>query len=106
MVGSSIQATRGNDSARMIERALSALEEGRTFRIIGVEDLPDDWMAVVTCGVGGGQPWEYVEERVEAQDIKRIGFAQLEAVKALSRYLKKDFNALIRSEPAGATLTA
>lgn len=106
MVGSSIQATRGTNSARMIERALSALSQGKKFTIISVEDLPDDWMAVVTCGVGGGQPWPYVEQRIKGQDVPTVRSAQLESVRALSRHIKKDFKALIRSEPAGATLTA
>lgn len=106
MVGSSIQATRGNNSEKMIERIISAREAGKKFTIISVDEIPDDWMAVVTCGVGGGLPWEYVEERIKSQNINRIGSPQLEAVKALSRYLDKDFKALIRSEPAGATLTA
>lgn len=106
MVGSSIQATRGNNSERMIQRAMAAFSEGKTFSIIKVEDLHDDWTVVVTCGVGGGRAWEYVGERLKLQDIPTVKSAPLKASEALSKYLGKSFNALIRNEPAGSTLTA
>jgi len=106
MVGSSIQATRGNNSQRMIQLARQALSRGMEFSMIRVEDLPDDWMVVATCGVGGGEPWPYVEERLKRQNAVPVKNAQTEAVNALSRYVGRCFRALIRSEPGGATLQA
>jgi DUF917 family protein len=106
MVGSSIQATRGNDSARMIKRMKEAIEDGKKFTMISVEDLPDSWNVVVPCGVGGGEMWESVTDRLKEQNAPVLRNTALRAVRFLSEYMGKEFNALIRNEPAQSTQVA
>lgn len=106
MVGSSIQATRGNDSARMIKRMKEAIADGKKFMMISVEDLPDSWNVVVPCGVGGGEMWESVTDRLKKQNAPVLRNTALRAVRFLSEYMGKEFNALIRNEPAQSTRVA
>lgn len=106
MVGSSIQASRSSDSMAMIERMRDAVAQGKTFTMVSVDDLPDDWTVVVPSGVGGGGAWEYVRERAQQQNLPTVPNATLAAIKALSQYLGKTFQAVVRTEAAAATLSA
>ena len=105
-VGSCIQATRGAGSESYIRRAKQALAEGKEFKLISVKDLPDDWMVVAPCGVGGGGAWEYVTDRIREQNLPSVSNTNLKAINLLSEYIGKEFKAVIRGEPAGATFTA
>lgn len=106
MVGSSIQASRGSNSEGMIKRIKDALAQGKTFTMISVEDLPDDWMTVTPAGVGGGGAWQYVIDRTKQQNLQALPDAQMRAIEALSKHIGKKFNATIRVEATGATVTA
>jgi DUF917 family protein len=106
MMGSSIQASRGNNTASMVDRLKKLLAGGKTLTMISVDDLPDDWTTVSVAGVGGGGAWEYVTERVKQQNLPTVSNSSLLAVETLSKYLGKKFNATIRIEAASATLTA
>lgn len=106
MVGSSIQATRGNDSARMMRRMKAAIEEGKKFMMISVDDLPDSWNVVVPCGVGGGEMWESVLDRLKKQNAPVLRNTAFRAVRFLGEYMGKEFDALIRNEPAQSTQVA
>jgi hypothetical protein len=106
MVGSSIQASRSSDSAAMIKRVKDAMAEGRRFTLLSIDDLPDDWTVVVPSGVGGGGAWDYVRDRVQKQNLPTIPNATVAAIGALSKYLGKTFQAVVRTEAAAATLSA
>jgi DUF917 family protein len=109
MLGSSIQASRGANTAQTIDRLKAALAEGRRFSMIDVADLPDDWTTVTVAGVGGGGAWEYVTDRVNAQKVPTIPNGGLRAAQALSAHLHKRFDAVIRIEAVqsiGALLLA
>ena len=106
LVGSCIQATRGCSTANYIERVTAAMAEGAEFRVVSADDLPDDWMAVGTAGVGGGGAWEHVIERTEAQGLERVEGTNLRSVELLAGNMGVEFNAVLRLESAGATLQA
>jgi DUF917 family protein len=106
MVGSSIQATRGNNSEALTKRLKSALAAGKKFEMISVEDLGDDWTVVVPCGVGGGETWEYVRERMKSQKAPTFSDTATRAAQALGKYLGVEFKAVIRNEPAQSTMVA
>ena len=106
MVGSSIQATRASNSARMIERVKTAFAEGKTFTMIDIDDMPDDWTVVVPAAVGGGGAWEHVRERAERQNLPTIDDRTVRAIKALSKHLDTEFDAIVRIEAAGGTISA
>jgi DUF917 family protein len=106
MMGSSIQASRGNNTASMVERVKEAIAQGRKFTLIATEDVPDDWYTVTPAGIGGGGAWEYVRERVKKQNLPTISNASTMAIAALGKHLGKKFNAVVRIEAAGATLSA
>lgn len=106
MMGSSIQASRGNNTASMVTRLKEALAQGKTFTLIAMEDVPDDWNTVTPAGIGGGGAWEYVRERVKAQNLATIPNSSTKAIEALSAHTGKRFNAVVRIEAAGATLSA
>src|SRR5947209_6666974 len=57
MVGASIQASRSSNSPAMIKQIKDALAAGKTFKIVSMNDVPDDWYTVVPSGVGGGGAW-------------------------------------------------
>jgi DUF917 family protein len=106
-VGTAIQGTRSSDTAGMIKQAKDILASGRAFRMIGVNDLPDDWSVVMAAGgIGGGGAWEYVIERTKKQNLPIVPNATVAALEALSKHLGRKFDALIRNEAAGATLNA
>lgn len=106
LVGSCIQATRGCSTANYIERVSAAMAEGAEFQMVSAEDLPDDWMAVGTAGVGGGGAWEHVIERTEAQGLERVEGTNLRSVELLADHMGVEFNAVLRLESAGATVQA
>src|SRR5690606_30963272 len=106
MVGSSIQGTRSSNSANMIANAKKLLDAGKQFQIVSVDDLPDDWtLAQAAGGIGGGGAWEYVTERVAQQKLPTVPDGTMRSMEALSRHIGKKFNALVRNEAAGATLS-
>jgi hypothetical protein len=106
MQGSSIQATRGSDTASMVRRVEDLLAQGHTFTMIAVADVPDDWTIASGGGIGGGGAWEYVRERTEKQQLPTVPDVQRAALQALSAHLGKKFDAVVRSEAAGAMVTA
>jgi DUF917 family protein len=107
MTGSSIQGTRAADSARSIETAKQMMAAGKTFQMISVDDLPDDWTAVEAAGgIGGGGAWEYVTDRIKQQNLPVVGNDTERAMEALSKYIGRKFNAVLRNEADGATLAA
>lgn len=106
MMGSSIQASRGNNTASMVQRLKDALAQGRKFTMIALEDVPDDWTSVTPAGIGGGGAWEYVRERTQKQNLPTIQNSSVRAIEALGKHIGKTFNAVVRIEAAGATLSA
>ncbi len=106
MMGSSIQASRGNNTASMVQRVKDAIAQGRKFTLIAAEDVPDGWTTVTPAGIGGGGAWEYVRERTKKQNLPTIPNASAKAIEALSKHVGKKFNAVVRIEAAGATLSA
>ncbi len=106
MVGSSIQGTRSSNSASMIDAARKLLAEGKKFQVVSVDDLPDDWTLVQAAGgIGGGGAWEYVIERTKQQNLPIVPNGTLRAMEALSKHIGKKFDAIVRNEAAGATLS-
>lgn len=107
MVGTSIQSTRSSNTEQMITQARAMLAEGRQFRVVMMDQLPDDWTVVMAGGgIGGGGAWEYVIERTREQKLPTIQNANLKAMDVLSKHTGKTFNAVIRNEAAAATLNA
>lgn len=109
MEGSSIQASRGANTAPTQQRIKTALAQGKKFTMISVDDVPDDWTTVTVAGVGGGGAWPYVIDRVKQQNLPTVPNGTKAAVEALSKYLGKKFNAVIRIEAvqaAGALMLA
>jgi DUF917 family protein len=80
MVGSSIQASRGSNSESMMRRVRDAFTQGKTFTMVSVDEVPDDWTVVVLSGIGGGGAWEYVVDRVKQQNLPRVPDAMLSAI--------------------------
>jgi hypothetical protein len=109
MLGSSIQASRGANTQQTVDRMKGAIAQGRTFTMIGADDLPNDWTTVTVAGVGGGGAWDYVTERVKGQNLPTVPNAAVLAAQALSRHIGRKFNAVVRIEAAqsaGALLLA
>ncbi len=104
MQGSSIQASRSSNTETMVKRVKEAIAQGRTFRMISLRDLPDDWTVANLVGVGGGGAWEYVRDRTTQQKLAIVPNTPARAVEALSRHIGKKIDAVIRFEPAGQTL--
>jgi hypothetical protein len=104
MQGSSIQASRSSNTETMVKRVKDAFAQGRKFTMISLEDLPDDWIVANLVGVGGGGAWEYVIERTKSQNLPTIPNAAARAIELLGKHIGKPINAVIRFEPAGATL--
>jgi len=105
MVGASILCTRGGNTEAMIQRVTTAVRTGQTFRMIALEDVPDDWLGVTSFGIGGGGAWDYVTKRMEQQGFRSDPQAPT-AVDILSSYLGKKFDATFEAEAGGATLGA
>lgn len=106
LVGSCIQSTRNCDPSQSIEDVKTALLEGKVFRTITTEDVPDDGMVVAVQGIGGGGPWQHVIDRTTEQGLETIDDQRRAVVELFSEYTGKDVAALVRSEAAGATATA
>ena len=106
-VGTGIQGTRSNDTEAAIRQARTALASGKQYRLISMQDLPDDWTIVTAAGgIGGGGAWEHVIERTKKQNLPTVPNATVAAIEALSKHLGKTFNAVLRNEAAGATMNA
>jgi DUF917 family protein len=106
-VGTAIQGTRASNTDQMIRQAKALLDAGKSYNVVSVDDLPDDWTVVQAAGgIGGGGAWEYVTERIKGQNLPTVPNATLAALEALSKHLGKKFDAVIRNEAAGATLNA
>lgn len=105
MLGSSIQASRGANTAQTVQRMKKALAQGKTFTMIAVDDLPDDWTTVTVARVGGGGAWTYVTERTKEQNLPTMPNTSVLAVEALSKHLGKKFNAVIRVESVQSAST-
>lgn len=105
MQGSSIQASRSSNTENMIKRVREALAQGRTFRMIALDDLPDDWIVANLVTVGGGGAWEHVTQRATRENLQMVPNTAARAVEALGAQLGRKIDAVIRFEPAGQTLT-
>jgi DUF917 family protein len=106
-VGTAIQGTRSSDTDAMIRQVKTAMDSGKQYRMISVQDLPDDWNVVMAAGgIGGGGAWDYVVERTKKQNLPTVPNATVAAMDALSKHLGKKFDAVLRNEAAGATLNA
>jgi uncharacterized protein len=109
MVGTSILCTRGGDTEGMIKRVEDAVAQGRQFKLIALEDVPDDWMAFTSFGIGGGGAWEYVTKRMEKEGFVRGRPAEPNAPTAidlLAEYLGKKFDVTFEAEAGAATAGA
>ncbi len=108
LVGSCIQSTRGCDPEQSIKQVKEALNKGKQFKLIAIDNFPADWMVVAVQGLGGGGAWEHVIERTQRQNLPTITEAEANSrvVDLLSEHMGKEVKALIRSEAAGATTTA
>ncbi|MCC7181698.1 MAG: DUF917 domain-containing protein [Acidobacteria bacterium] len=109
MVGTSILCTRGGDTEGMIKRIDDALAAGRQFTMIALEDVPDDWMAFTSFGVGGGGAWSHVTERMERQGFVRgrpVDPSLPTAIDVLSQYMGRTFDVTFEAEAGGATSSA
>lgn len=106
LVGSCIQSTRGCPTENAINRVKAAMAAGAQFRILPMEELPDDWMTVSPAGVGGGGAWQHVIDRTNAQGLPTESDTNIKAIRLLADYLGKEFNAMVRLEGAGATTSA
>jgi hypothetical protein len=106
MVGSSIQASRSSNSEPMIKTVKQAVAEGKRFTLIAPEDVPDSWTVVLPSGIGGGGAWEYVRDRTKQQNLPTVPDGALKAIQALETHLGKKFDAVMRVEASGATLSA
>lgn len=109
MLGASIQASRSSNTAPTVARIKQALADGKTFKMISLQDVPDNWTTISESGVGGGGAWQYVIERTRKQRLPTIrnqtGEGSILAARALSKYLGKQFNAVVRTEADGATVS-
>ncbi len=106
-VGAAIQGTRSSDTDSMIRQAKAILSAGKSFNIVSIDDLPDDWNVVQAAGgIGGGGAWDYVTDRIKGQNLPTVPNGTVIALEALSKHLGKKFDAIIRNEAAGATLNA
>lgn len=112
IVGSAIVATRGNlkPIAGLVRSSAEALlAEGKPFRIIALEDLPDDWTVAEAAGrIGGGSAWPEVAARMKDRRVPAVPSSEGRrlALQALSRSVGRDIDAVVRSEAAGATIAA
>ena len=106
--GSCIQSTRSCDPDPSISLIKEAIKSGKKFKMISVDDFPDDGIVLAVQGIGGGGPWEYVIERTNSQGLDVLSESKRNnlVVDILSEFLGKEVTAIIRSEAAEATATA
>ena len=102
MLGSSIQASRGANTPQTMQRMKAALDQGKKFTMIDVDDIPEDWNTITVAGVGGGGAWEYVTDRTKKQNLATVQNTGALAVQALSKHLGRKFHAVIRVESVQA----
>ena len=106
LLGSSIQASRSSDTPSTVKRLQDALAAGKKFTMIALQDVPDNWTTITPGGAGGGGAWQYVIQRMRKQNLPTVQNGNFLAAQALSKYLGKQFNAVIRTEGDGATIMA
>jgi DUF917 family protein len=106
LVGACIQSTRNCDPGESIAEVRDALAAGSTFRLASTEGFPEDGMVVAVQGLGGGGAWEHVIERTDAQGLETVPERRRRVVELLGDHMGREFDALVRSEAAGATATA
>ena len=104
MLGSSIQASRSSDTPVTVKRVKDALAAGKTFQMIDLADVPDNWTTITPGGAGGGGAWQYVIQRTKQQNLPTVPNGNLLAAQELSKYIGKPFNAVVRTEGDGATI--
>ena len=106
--GSCIQSTRSCDPNPSISLIKDAIKSGKKFKMISVDDFPEDGIVVAVQGIGGGGPWEYVTERTKSQGLEVLSESKRNnlVVNLLSEFIGKKVTAIIRSEAAEATATA
>lgn len=104
MLGSSIQASRSSNTPQTVTRVKEALAAGKTFKMVSLEDLPDNWTTVTPGGAGGGGAWQYVIQRTKDQNLPTVRDGNTLAAQVLSKYIGKPFNAVVRTEGDGATI--
>ena len=106
--GSCIQSTRSCDPNPSISLIKDAIKSGKKFKMISVDDFPEDGVVVAVQGIGGGGPWEYVTERTKSQGLEVLSESKRNnlVVDLLSEFIGKKVTAIIRSEAAEATATA
>lgn len=108
VTGSAILCTRGVDPTASIRRLRSALAQGKRFKVVALEDVPDDWMVFTAFGVGGAGAWDHVLKRM-AQQERQAATPQLSAAlaaAALAEHLGKTFHATFEAEAGTATANA
>lgn len=106
LIGSCIQSTRNCDPSPFITEVKAALAEGKVFRTIAVDNVPENGMVVAVQGIGGGGPWQNVIDRTTKQGLEKIDDPRRATVDLFEEFTGKDVAALVRSEAAGATATA
>lgn len=108
VVGTGIYCSRGLDTAGLIAKVDAAVARGQRLRMISPADMPDDWLAFTSFGIGGGGAWPEVIRRHEAMGIK-VTYDQVRPERALADYLGKRFDATFSAEAGqfvGSLLTA
>lgn len=106
MVGSGIQATRATRTEEMIKQVRNAIAQGRTFTMVDIEAVRDDWVVAIPGAVGGGGAWEFVLDDVEKADLPTIADPAVKAMEVLGQHSGGKIDAIIRAESAEATLRA
>lgn len=96
VVGSGIYCTRNFNTQQSIDQLKKAVADGKSFKMIALNDMPDDWYAFTTFGIGGGGAWPDVIKRYEGQAFDPAKAPMPEQV--LSEYLGKTFNATFSAE--------
>jgi len=106
--GSCIQSTRSCDANPSINLIKEAIKSGKKFKMISVDDFPNDGIVVAVQGIGGGGPWQHVIDRTKSQGLEVLPDSERNnmVVDLISDYLGKEVTAIIRSEAAEATATA
>lgn len=105
IVGAGIYCTRGNNTTAQIERVLDGYRAGQQFRLISLDDLPDQWMAFTSFTVGGGGAWAHVPERIARQGLQPPADPPA-AADVLAKHLDVRFDATFQAEAGGATANA
>ncbi|MEO0695394.1 MAG: DUF917 domain-containing protein [Pseudomonadota bacterium] len=106
LIGSCIQSTRNCDPSESIAEVKAALAEGKVFRTIQPENVPDDGMVIAVQIIGGGGPWQHVIDRTTEQELPLVEDPRQRVVELFRDFTGKEVAALVRSEAAGATSTA